>query len=153
MPLRGRKRVNKVMSEQVSNLNDGVKGVYLSGLTQIVEAAPVDSGRVRNNFFLTVSAPASDNKERAENKQGSGSLTDLQKMPDNVLGKRLYFTNNLPYAETLEYGGYPDPVKIGSYDKETKSNVILSINGFSKQAPSGWVRKALARMKQKIKQL
>ena len=35
-------------------------------------------------------------------------------MPRYVLGKKIFFTNNLPYIGILEYGGFPKPVKKGS---------------------------------------
>jgi hypothetical protein len=74
-------------------------------------------------------------------------------MPQSVLGKSLYFTNNAPAINILEYGGFPTPVKKGSYIKRSKSFEILSIRGFSKQAPNGWVRATLIAMRNKIRSL
>lgn len=150
MPLRG----NVDLKKAREILNTDLKGVYFDGLKNIVEQTPADTGRARNNWFLTDGVP-SGLSGRGENDSGSGSLTSvIEGMPKSVIGKKLYFTNNLPYINTLEYGGYPDPVK-GSYDKETKSYVKLSQGGFSLQLeePGGWVRKTLQKMKRKIASL
>jgi hypothetical protein len=75
-------------------------------------------------------------------------------MPKRVVNKKMFLTNNLPYIETLEYGGYPNPVKKGSWDVKGKKFTIKSTGGFSKQvAPDGWVRKTLKSMASKIRQL
>jgi hypothetical protein len=69
------------------------------------------------------------------------------------LAKKIFFTNSTPYINKLEYGGFPSPVEKGSWDKINKSYVKLSANGFSKQAPNGFVRVNLKRAQMKIKQL
>jgi hypothetical protein len=48
------------------------------------------------------------------------------------LGSLTWLSNNLPYIEKLEYGGYPDGPN--------------TIGGFSKQAPAGMVRVNMARI-------
>jgi hypothetical protein len=65
-------------------------------------------------------------------------------------GGKTFLSNNLVYAEVLEYGGYPDPVKYGSWVKGTKKvpghYEIKSIHGYSKQAPAGMVRTNMTRV-------
>jgi len=51
----------------------------------------------------------------------------------------------------LEYGGFPSPVEKGSYIKGKYQK--LSANGFSKQAPNGWVRATVIQMQNKIRSL
>ena len=128
MPLIGRKKLSAAI-QQVAYVetNDNIKGVYLAGLTNIVAGTPADTGRARNNWFLTVGSPSSKNTT-IESKSGSNSNNQLDKMPDRVLNKKLYYTNNLDYIVGLEMGT-------------------------SLQAPNGWVRKTLGLMMQKIKQL
>ena len=46
------------------------------------------------------------------------------------LGDTLYFTNNLPYAEKIEFGLYPSPSKTGK-----------TVGGYSVKSPQGMVRK------------
>ena len=76
---------------------------------------------------------------------------------NNVLAS-MYLSMNLSYngvvfclLGSVEYGGFPKPVKKGSringrYQK-------LSRNGFSLQAPKGWVRINIKRMESMIKKL
>ena len=151
MPLLGLKKTKQAVIDLSKKANINLKGVYLVGLDNIMGATPADTGRARNNWFLTVGSPSSSTTTVA----GGGQEITL---PKNVLGKKLYFTNNLPYIETLEYGGYPDPVKKGSYIKRSNSFEKLSQGGFSKQidpanTPKGWVRAELIRMQNKIRAL
>ena len=143
--LKGRERLDMAIKEQIDNLNKGVRSIYFQALTDIVEETPVDSGRARQGWFLTVANPSSS--------INGGGVAQLSKMPKNVLGKKIFFTNSTPYINKLEYGGFPNPVEKGSWDKISKSYVKLSANGFSKQAPNGFVRVNLKRAQNKIKQL
>ena len=84
---------------------------------------------------------------------GLAATRQLNQMPTGVLNKKVFFSNNLPYIKALEYGGYPDPVKLGTYDKKLKEHVKKSSGGFSKQAPGGWVRTTLIAMANKVRKL
>lgn len=63
----------------------------------------------------------------------------VEELPEIKGNTTVYICNSLPYINVLEYGGYPDPVKYGSWDKKQHKFVIKSINGYSKQAPQGMV--------------
>ena len=84
----------------------------------VVMSTPVDTGRLRGNWQASVNTPILTETAR---KDPAGSavvaevLANMGGLPDAV-----YFTNNLPYAEAIEYG-------------------------HSKQAPEGMVRKNVAR--------
>ena len=54
-------------------------------------------------------------------------------------------TNNLIYGPLIEFGGYPTPVMLGTYNKSTKSYEVLSDGGYSKQAPQGVLRTNIKR--------
>jgi len=154
MPLHGLDNVKKAMRKNKREANKIIKGVYLAGLTDIVSGTPADKGRARNNWFLTVGQPFGlSTSGRPDNKTGAWSMISMASMPKNVLNKKIFFTNNLSYIETLEYGGFPIPVEKGSYIKRSKSFEKLSSGGFSKQAPGGWVRKTLILMQNKIRSL
>ena len=152
MPIQGVDNVKKMLAKNKREANKKVRGVFLAGLGPIIEATPADKGRARNNWFLTVGAPSNKTTTSAS-VGGGGSLSQASKLPKIVLGKKIFFTNNLPYINILEYGGYPSPVEKGSYIKKSKSYEILSVNGYSKQAPTGWVRKAVILMRNKIRSL
>jgi hypothetical protein len=139
MPLLGREKVNKMTEDAYIRVNDNVRGVYLSGLTNIVQATPADTGRARNNWFLSLGVPSSD--VTTSKAQGLAAIRQLSQMPKLVLNKQIFYTNNLPYIGVLEYGGFPVP------------GGDLTSGGFSKQAPDGWVRKTLIQMQNKIRSL
>ena len=151
MPLKGKEKFKKLTSEGYERINNNIRGVYLQGLFNIVKGTPVDEGRARNNWFLSMGAAS--NKSTTSKSKGLGAIRQLRNMPKLVLNKKIFYTNNLPYIETLEYGGYPSPVKKGSYDKKKKSYDVRSSGGFSKQAPGGWVRATLIAMRNKIRVL
>lgn len=152
MPLIGLKKTLAAIDKIPEKVNRDLKGVYLAGLTNIVAGTPVDTGVTRNAWFLTVRRPSTDVR-RGKSKSGASSLRQIAKMPKWVLGKKLYFTNTQSNSVTLEYGGYPNPVKRGSYIKKSSSYQKLSAGGFSKQAPNGWVRKNIILMRNKIRSL
>lgn len=143
MPLKGRKKVDKALKQTKIKASDDIRGVYLSGLSVIIKQTPVADGGAKNNWFFTVGMPFTLTSGRGEDTSGSGSQRSLSELPEHVLNKKMFFTNNLPYIETLEYGGYPKP---GSGEKTTA--------GYSNQvAPDGWVRKTIKAMAKKIREL
>ena len=153
MPLLGREKVQHELEVGILNrMNTNLKGVYLSGLGNMIAGTATDKGIHRNAWRLSTGAPSSATTT-SKSKVGASSLRQLAKMPAVVLGKRIFFTNNAPAISILEYGGFPTPVKQGSYIKASKSYEILSIRGFSKQAPNGWVRATLIAMGNKIRSL
>jgi hypothetical protein len=141
MPLIGRENVQRAMNQIRVNANSDIRGIYFSGLTAMVKQTPVDEGRARNNWFLSSLSPSGESTT-SKSDSGSSSFAQLGNMPLDVLDKNIFFTNNLPYIETLEYGGYPNP------NSGTKTT-----GGFSNQAPTGWVRKTLKSMTKKIRSL
>jgi len=147
MPLIGREAVSAAIDDTVGSVNTSLRKIYIKGLSEIARETPVDTGRARNNWFLTQGKPSTKTDE------GGQRRDETAKIPKTVLGKKVYFTNNLPYIGVLEYGGYPDPVKKGSYNKKKKKYIKLSKGGYSLQAPKGWVRAALMRMRNKIRSL
>jgi hypothetical protein len=155
MPLLGREKVQHELEVGILNrMNTNLKGVYLSGLGNIIAA---DEGVHRNAWRLSAGAP-SGTKVKTGSETGANSIAQVAKMPPLVLGKKIFFTNNAPAIETLEYGYYPNPVKKGSYIKESKSYQKLSIGGYSKQLveggfSNGWVRATLIAMQNKIRSL
>ena len=144
MPLEGLGNVKKAINQIEVNANRDIKAMYFLGLRVIIMATPVDEGRVRNNWFLTVGS-ASGSSGRAKDKGGNGSLSSLNGMPSWILNKKIFLTNNMPYIETLEYGGYPNPSK----GKKTTSGYSNQLRPF--KSPKGWVRATLIDMADKIR--
>ncbi len=110
-----------------SNLSDEVFRItVIKFFGQIVQVSSVDTGRFRANWFATISRPSirvEPNSEKSENEVN-------QRIERVVNGARIprifWLTNNLPYSEVIEYGGFGDGPK--------------TTGGFSRQAPKGVVR-------------
>ena len=134
MPLIGMQRVVKAIDQEVLTVNNKVKAIYLQGLNDIKHNTPVDTGTARAGWALTIGTPSSS-------KQGNA-----KKLPQFVLDKKIFYTNNYEYINVLEYGGYKgvgDKTAIGDGGKIFSDQV----------APSGWVRIAVQKMTNKIKKL
>lgn len=144
MPIKGIDNVKKAIAKNKKQANIDVKSIYFSGLSTIIKGTPVDEGRARNNWFLTIGHPFGLSG-RDSDKTGAGSDASLMTMPPHVLNKKIYFSNNLPYIGVLEYGGYPK-----------LNNGRKTIGGYSTQltpfkSPKGWVRATLISMAKEIK--
>lgn len=94
---------------------------------RIVKVSPVDTGRFRANWFATIGTASS---QTDLNSRGTVDAVN-RRIEAVVIGAStasvFWLTNNLPYAETLEFGLYP-----GDGPK--------TVGGFSTQAPAGVVR-------------
>ena len=146
MPLEGGERLKLAIQKAKVSANKDLSGVYFSGLAAVILQTPVDDGRARNNWFLTNGSPSGAGG-RAEDKSGGGSMSSLMSMPPNILNKKIYLTNNLPYIGMLEYGGYPNPSK----GKKTTGGYSNQLRPF--KTPKGWVRATLISMANKIREL
>ncbi len=154
MPLQGVDNLKKAIKAKKKALNDGLKAQYIKHLSAIITSTPVhfkDGGRLRNNWFLSVGSPEYRTSV-ISSKQGSSSMAQIGQMPDMVIGKKIYFTNSLPYANVVEYGGYPKNVNYGTRVGKGKYQK-LSSGGYSKQAPRGMVRINMVKLQNGIKQL
>ena len=138
MALIGLGNVKRALNNIPVQANRDIKDIYIVGLKEIIKETPVDNGRAINNWFLSVGAPS--NKTTTSTGGGS-SFAQVGKLPASVIGRKIYFTNNLPYINMLEYGGYSQP----GTDKTS--------GGYSIKAAKGWVRKAIGRMANKVRKI
>jgi len=108
---------------------------------RVILRSPVDTGRFRANWVCTKNYIAEGYTREKTDKSGS-STVDV--MVANVtrfgIGGIVYLTNSLPYAMALEYGGYPNPPKRGSWKRGEDGYAIHVSGGYSMQAPNGMVR-------------
>jgi len=108
--------------------------------SRIIKRTPVDTGRTRSNWQFAVGSPilgTVKSTDRSGSRAIGGLASGINTWVPTTTG---YFTNNVPWINVLENGGYPNPPKRGSFDKRTKSFVVKSQGGFSKQAPNGMVK-------------
>ena len=84
----------------------------------VIMATPVDTGRLRGNWQTTINSPAGAATAR-DDPSGAAALAEAMANLGS-LADVVWFTNNLPYAERIEY------------------------EGWSRQAPEGMVRRHIA---------
>ena len=106
-------------------------------------------GRFRGNWFASGSQPSVKVTNKTD-KGGSGTVAAMQKVVFGLEDWSTFtYTNNLPYANVIEFGGYPDPVKLGTQTGKTPEGKPIyekfSKGGFSKQAPHGVVRRNISK--------
>jgi hypothetical protein len=93
--------------------------VALELLSRIVYKTPVDTGRARGNWQVTLDTPATGYNTDKKDGTGTAAIAEgvsvITQAPNDGL---IWITNNLPYIERLE-------------------------NGWSNQAPAGMVKVAL----------
>lgn len=93
-------------------------------------------GRARGSWIVGESVTS---ETGTPNKKKNGERYVAERLPKKLLGKKVFLFSSNPYINVLEFGGYPDPVKKGTFVKG-KGFEIRSANGFSRQAPKGMAR-------------
>lgn len=107
------------------NVNDVKQTVAIDLFGSIIKSSPVDTGRFRGNWNASIGSPDLSVSESAD-VSGQSSTSEMTKtITTSTVNDSLFMSNNLPYAERLEYG-------------------------WSKQAPSGMVRINIARFQAAI---
>ena len=108
-----------------------VRKAYAFALySSIVKKTPVDTGRARGNWNISVGHDDTTVKETTSPQyKSTGQISE----PNG--DESIFISNNLPYITTLEYGGFPNP---------PKKDGGKTVNGYSKQAPEGMVGVTLA---------
>lgn len=97
-----------------ANLNRRIRRIAVAILTEVVIQTPVDTGRARSNWFVSVGgspeeqpfdayAPGQDGSTAAANATaaiaaGTAAVSDREPEQD------IYISNNLPYIERLNQG-------------------------------------------------
>lgn len=94
--------------------------------SDIISDTPVDTGRLKNNWFPSVGAASEQTAEATANEAGDRAESFANS--ELTLDKTFYFTNNLPYAFRIEFEGWS-----------------------KNKAPQGMVRRNVVRWKQIVK--
>lgn len=122
--------LNKYVKKTKTQISE-VRTAYAYALySSIVRKTPVDTGRARANWNISAGRPDTSVTENTRTTPKPKTA-----MPNPEGDESIFISNNLPYIETLEYGGYP---------KNPKGGNGKTINGYSKQAPEGMVGVTLA---------
>lgn len=117
--------VSKFVEKAKKNPEKVMRQVSIKLFSAIIKASPVDTGRFRMNWMASGGTPASgvtDATDKSGNIATGNATSFVLKAAD---WQEFTLTNNLPYAQRLEYG-------------------------WSKQAPQGMVRTNVSRFQQLI---
>lgn len=101
---------------------------------ETIMGTPVDTGLLINNWYAS-NRKVPNQSTMATDKTGKNSLARVDAALNRLqIGQTFYMANSLPYARVVEYGQYPNP---------PKNPTGKTVNGFSKLAPRGMLRKAV----------
>jgi len=81
-----------------------VRGTLLGMSSKIIKRSPVDTGRFRNNWMPTIGSPSNAQTEKADPSGAAAQSNVAQAVKNFEMGQTFYLTNNLPYANRLEFG-------------------------------------------------
>ena len=145
---------NKIVNYDMPiDVNTFRKWVALEIYRRIIIRSPVDRGFYRASHNISVGASDISMPTEPSTSRGGAKATGseeqkffngLAALADIDVKSAIWLTTNLPYSEVIENGGYPTPVKKGSYIRKGRpgapGHFILSAGGFSRQAPAGVYR-------------
>lgn len=119
--------VSKFVEKAKKNPEKVMRQVSIKLFSAIIKASPVDTGRFRMNWMASGGTPASGTTD-ATDKSGNIAIGNATSFVLKATDWREFtMTNNLPYAQRLEYG-------------------------WSQQAPQGFVRVNVGRFQNLIDQ-
>ena len=126
-------------------------------ISGVVLLTPVDTGRARSSWNVSRGEPdgsvrSGGGRDSKGRYQKGGSRAPTAATASGVMRslgvyETVWIASGLPYIKVLEYGGYPQSPVRGSWDRRTRSWVVKSAGGYSKQAPRGMVRITVAGVK------
>ena len=112
---------------------------------------PGDGGQAKANWNANIGS-IDTSVTGSTDKTGDKTKNKAKQVAKSNIADDYYLTNSLPYIAVLEYGGYPNPPKEGTYltSKQSKDGKTgpgyfkFSQGGYSAKAPNGMVRLVVA---------
>lgn len=120
--------INQWVEETEVKMDDILQTIVLKIGENVVRLSPVDTGRFRGNWQLSIDSTISSSLTR-QDLTGDNTLSEIAAIVRNfTAGQIAYLQNHVLYGHDIEYGTYNGPTP-----KVTEE-------GFSRQAPAGVVR-------------
>ncbi len=130
--------VSKWVEKAQLNNEEVVRSTALKLFSAIIVSSPIDEGTFRNNWFVSGANPSGEVDPTDDGGSDQSAITKTTKdIKRLIMWDNITFTNNLPYANVIEFGGF-------------RGNGPKTAGGFSKQAPAGVVRVNAVRFQQLI---
>ena len=102
------KQIHEFNIKAMAKSEAKIKKAFIGLSTDIIMDTPVLSGRLRNNWFVSVNKGSNETTESTTNTAVNRASAVTFK-----LGDTLYLTNNLPYAERIEFKGWSNKAPSG----------------------------------------
>lgn len=120
--------INQWVEDTQTAIDNTLKTIAIKVGESVIMLSPVDTGRFRGNWQMTIDSPATSSLVRYD-QTGHSTLHDLASKANSfTAGQMAYIQNHVLYGHDLEWGTYNGPTQ-----KVTEE-------GFSTQAPAGMVR-------------
>ena len=98
-------QVDKMADKAAVRTSKMVRGTVLGVMRDTIKDTPVDSGRLRNNWFASIGRPVDAEREQGGKAASASKANAVDVASKFKMGDEIYFTNNLPYAMIIEFGG------------------------------------------------
>lgn len=123
--MKGMKEVERMKQHYENKITSAMKIGIVEALRQVTISTPVDTGRARWGWYLSVKVPSTETPP--EGKYSAPKINErMQAIKDSfTVSDTLYLTNNVPYVPDLN-------------------------NGTSKQAPARFVERSAAIAQQAV---
>ena len=125
--------LDKLAEKAQADLETVARKVTFDLYSSVVYMSPVDTGRFRANWNVSVDSVDTATSQSTDKNRASTEVAKVLELP---VGGVYFLSNSLPYAQVLEYGLYPNP---------PKHPTGKTVNGYSRQAPAGFVRVSVVR--------
>lgn len=142
--------VNTKETEVIKNIRIGVSESIIDK-TPYDTITPGDGGQAKASWVATIGTQGRSN-DSEKDKDGSETKNKAAQVAKSNIDEDFYLTSTCDYIGVLEYGGYPNPPKKGTYLKGSQSkdgisgpgHHVFSEGGYSAKAPRGMVRITVA---------
>lgn len=120
--------VSQWIEETEVKIDDILQTIVIKVGTMVVRLSPVDTGRFRANWHLSIDSESGVSSTGFDQEGQSTINLIASKANSFTAGQVAYIQNNVLYGNDLEWGLYNGPTQ------------KVTADGFSTQAPAGMVR-------------
>lgn len=133
---------DRALSTSEKVFKDAVQEIF----SRVVDQTPTffahepSSGNTKANWNASTGTPDASYSEAAADYTGEQTKNDIRSVVQNTVVTEstvFYLTNSSPSLPSLEFGLYPNPPFLGSWNTVTQQYEIRSSGGYSLQAPHG----------------
>jgi hypothetical protein len=95
------RQMHRIAEDMGRTVEEVARGTIIDLFSAIIRDTPVDVGRLQGNWQTSVGSPASGELGRTGASEATLEVLTTIRQPDVY-----FFTNNMPYAERIEFDGW-----------------------------------------------